>query len=325
MKTAFVTGGTGFMGRNLIDQLLEGGWKVIALVRPESEAERPEHDNLVWVEGDVTDIKSLRQVISDDAEVIFHQAAITSLWSRHAEEQTRVNVGGTQNIVQVALEKQVARLVYTSSVSAFGMHSGVITEQTPSKGGSSKINYIRTKAQAEKEVRRGIQKGLDAVILNPAHCIGRYDPHGWSRLLQLVQQRRLPGVPPGGGSFCHAAEVARIHLVAAHAGKTGEKYLLGGIDTSYVNLLKEVCVVMDRKAMGRPVPRWILEIYASSEEVVAPWVRREPKITRDSVHFLSGNSYCSSRKAEKELGYRPVELSVMIQDCQAWMQDVGLL
>jgi dihydroflavonol-4-reductase len=325
-RTAFVTGATGFVGLNLVEELLAQNWRVIGLHRAASDLSGLDRFPAVErVVGDVTDLRSLRAVVPAGIDCLFHAAGNTSLWAQTHVEQFKINVRGTRNVVRIALEKKATRLVHVSSIVAYGLHSGTISEDTPTRGSSSKINYVRSKALAEREVRRALTTGLDAVIVNPSNIIGAYDTHSWSRMLVLVQQGRLPAVAPGGGSFCHAREVAAALIAAAERGRCGHNYLLGGAQASYAGLVHHIARVLGirRRVVALPPP--VLRTYARLEEWVAPLFGRTPDVTRDAVALLSLNLYCHSRKAQQELGYRPQPLETMLKDARDWLRAQGRL
>lgn len=324
-KTAFVTGATGFVGLNLVEQLLDRGWRVTAMHRADSDLRQLSRFDVQRVTGDITDRASLRDLIARETDCVFHVAGNTSLWAKSHAEQLRVNVKGTRNMVRAALEAGARRFVHTSSIVAYGLHGGIITEETPTRGTNARLNYIRSKALAEREVRRGLAQGLRAVIVNPSNILGAYDTANFSRLFRLVKQHRLPAMPPGGGSFCHAREVALAHIAAAEQGREGHNYLLGGTQASYLGLVREISRVLGvRRRIVAMSPR-VLNAYARVEEWVAPLFNREPDVTCDAVELLSHNIYCNSQKAERELGYRPQPLDRMLRDCHAWLKAEGML
>lgn len=325
MPLAFVTGSTGFVGQNLIEALGRDGWDVIAMHRAHSDIAYLAQLGVTLQCGDVTQLDSIRSAMPQRPDVVFHVAGDTSLWRRQRAEQTLVNVRGTRNVVRVALERRARRFVHTSSAVAFGLHSGRINEQTPVSAAKSPIDYVRTKAMAEREVRRGIARGLPGVIINPANILGRYDHNNWSRLFQLVQQRRLPGMPDGGGSFCHANSVAQAHLAAAQQGRIGSNYLLGGEDAAYLTLVKRVAKALGRTVAPRPLPVAVLSAYARLEETLAPVFRREPDLTRETVTLLSSNIYCDTSRAVDELGFECVDMDSMLNDTIEWMLSEGML
>lgn len=325
-KTAFVTGATGFVGLNLIRELLDQDWEVIAMHRSTSDLSYlTPLRGVERVIGDVTDKHSLRGLIPRNVDCVFHTAGNTSLWERSHVEQLKVNVKGTRHVLRAALEAHARRFVHTSSIVAYGLHGGTITEETPTRGNASPINYVRSKALAEREVRKAANHGLKTVLINPAHMIGPYDTANWARMFRLVQQRRLPAVPAGGGSFAHVREVARGMIAAAEQGRVGHNYLLGGAQLSYLGLVKQISEVLGVRRRVLVAPARVLDAYARVEEWVAPLFGREPDITRDAVALLSENFYCSSKKAENELGYRTQTAEKMLSDCLRWLRDQQLL
>ena len=324
-KTAFVTGATGFVGLNLVEELLAQGWDVTALHRAGSDVEPLLKLPVRRVIGDITDQRSLREALPRDIDCVFHVAGNTSLWNRSRIEQSRVHVKGTRNIVRAALEAGAKRFVHTSSIVAYGLHSGTITEDTPTRGSSSPIHYVRSKALAEREIRKGITAGLPAVIINPSNIVGAYDVSTWARFLTLVARGRLPAVPPGGGSFCHVREVVRAHIAAAERGRVGANYLLGGAQASYLGLAQTSAKVLGLRRHAVVLHPRVLMAYAKVEEWAAPLFGREPDITLDAVMLLSENLYCSSKRAERELDYRSCTLEEMLGDCRDWLYATGRL
>jgi dihydroflavonol-4-reductase len=325
-KTAFVTGATGFVGLNLVEALLDRGWDVIALHRASSELGVLERfDRVQRVVGDVTDARSIKLVMPPRVDCVFHVAGNTSLWARTHAEQLKVNVRGTRNVARAALEARAQRFVHTSSIVAYGLHGGTITEETPTRGSAVAINYIRSKAMAEREVRKAMTAGLRAIIVNPANIIGPYDTSSWARLFRLVASGRLPAVPPGGGSFCHARAAAQAMVAAAEQGRIGHNYLLGGAQASYLGLVKAIADSLGIRRRVVAMHPAVLAGYARIEEWIAPMFGREPDVTRDAVSLLSQNLYCDSRKAQRELGYQPRPLQEMVDDCRNWMREARLL
>ena len=324
-KTAFVSGSTGFLGRNLIEQLTAGGWAVTALHRASSDVTALEPFAVRLALGDVCDPASLRQAMAQRTDAVFHVAADTSMWSGHNERQTRTNVDGTRNMVTVALEKGCRRFVHTSTWNTYGLEQGVISEASPQLGADSWINYDRTKYLAEQAIRAGIEQGLAAVILNPAHIIGRYDRHNWSRFVVLVAEHRIPAVPPGSGCFCHGEEVAKAHIAAAERGRTGENYLLGGPEASFSELARIIGELTGRTVPTRTLPAILLRSAARAATAVAAVSGKEPTTTPEGVAVALAHARIVSHKAQDELGYRHAPLRVMLKDCLEWLESEGLI
>ncbi len=320
-----MTGADGFIGVNLVEELLAQGWDVTAMHPADAGLQRLEQLAAQRVVGDVTDYRSLRAVMPAQVDAVFHAATNTSLWSRQRIEQLKVNVKGTRNAVRAALETGAERFIHTSSLVAYGLHGGTVSEDTPSRGLGSTINYVRSKALAEREIRRGISRGLNAVIINPAHIIGPHDDHNWSRVFRMVERGRLPAMPGGGGSFCHVRSVVRAHIAAVDRGRAGSNYLLGGTDSSYVGLARAIARLMKVPVRPRSLPLPAMRALARLDEFVSPLLRREPELTVDAIELLSTTLYCRNAKAVSELGYQPLPLATLLEDCHRWMVASGRL
>lgn len=324
-KTAFVTGATGFVGLNLVEELLAQGWRVIALHRRDSDLEYLRRLPVARAVGDVTDAPSVRRAMPQDVDAVFHVAGDTSLWSQRNAEQDRVNVDGTRNLVGAALERHARRFVHTSSISAYGLQRGRIDERAPQLGGVSPVNYQRSKYLAEEAVRAGLARGLDAVILNPAGILGRYDTRNYARLVLMVASGTLPGVPPGSLSFCDGREVARAHVAAAERGRTGENYLLGGTDASFLELVREIGAALGKPVPRRATPAWVLRALGTMGAVRGALTGKAPVVSPEAARMATRDVFCDCAKAKRELGFRVVPLKEMVRDCVEWLRAEGLL
>jgi nucleoside-diphosphate-sugar epimerase len=325
MPVAFVTGGTGFLGFNLIEQLLAERWEVVALHRFKSDLKNLRKKNIQLVEGSITKPDSLFTVFPEKVDAVFHVAGNTNMWSPRNHIQTRDNVEGTQNMVAAALKRQAKRFIHTSSIVAYGHHQYRIDEETKSNAIHSPINYHRTKYLAEMEVRKGIDQGLDAVMINPTNIFGPYDYRTWSKLFILIDRQKLPGVPPATHTFCHVREVARAHIAAFYKGKKKENYILGGVEVDYLNLAKEIGNLLVKPTPKRTTPVWVLKLLGRVSLWGSYITRKPPDITPETVFFLSSKMLCNSQKAERELDYHPASLRSMLDDCYQWMLSEGLI
>ena len=325
-KTAFITGATGFVGGQLLQQLVEQGWQVTALVRGASVPQLPGLAAVQFAPGDVLDPGSLQKAIPAGVDAVFHVAANTSIWARERAVQTAVNVDGTANLIAAASAAGAGRMVYTSSFVVWGFHDGVINEDSPLEWQHDWINYLRSKRLAEQLVKEAVAGGrLDAVICNPAHILGPGDRHNWSRMIRLVDQQRLPGIPPGGGMFADVREVARAHLAAFHAGRSGRNYLLGGEEASFLQLIQTLGGLLQRKVPARTTPAWVMGLAARLATAAAVFTGRAPDITPEGAAMTSLHLRCDSSRARAELGYRHTDLTTLLGDTCAWMRAEGLL
>lgn len=323
--SAFVTGTTGFVGAHLARALVHDGWKVTALVRDTSPLEDIADLDLERHAGDVTDETSLREAMPEGVDAVFHVAASTNIWSRNNALQTRINVEGTRNVLNTAAARGAGRVIHTSSFIVWGFQPSVVTENTQRLENADWINYVTTKWQAERLVDNAVASGLDAVILNPAHILGPGDRRNWSRMIRLVDAGKLPGVPPGGGAFSDVREVARAHVRAFHVGRTGERYLLGGEETPFIDVVRMTGEILGRRVPGRASPAWLLRLAGRLYGLKSALDGHEPDLTPESVAMITRHIHCDSSKAVRELGYRFTPVRTLLEDTIDWMRLRNLL
>ncbi len=258
-------------------------------------------------------------------DAVFNVAGDTTLWARNDDRKRRVHVTGTHNVVQAALERGARRLVQTSSAGTLGAPRGTVTEDSPSAAASSPVSTFRTKSEGEQEVRRGLEKGLQPVILNPAIFTGPHDRHAWSRLFPMVRDGMLPLAPPGRNSWAHVREVARAHVAAARPGRPGENCILSGADATRVEALGIIGDLVGRPGPRHAMPSWMLKGLGWTMNLASHVTGREPAITPQGAKALAGEALLGCSKAVRELGYRPASLRELLGDCHRWMLGVGLL
>lgn len=322
-----LTGATGFLGGHLLARLRAAGVaEIAALVRTREAGERLAAQGVLPALGSIEDPAALGEALLPHTDCLFHVAADTSPWRGHAERQSRTNIDGTRNVLAVAQERGVRRIVHTSSVSAFGQQGEVLTESSPRLGKQSWINYERTKAIAEELVlEAGAQGRIEAVVLNPAHILGPGDTHNWARMFLLIDQGKLPGAPPGSGAFADVREVAAAHVAAWKLSAHGEQFLLGGAHASFLELIQAIASELGRPAPARPLPAAFLRVYAQVLDALSRITRREPQLTPQAVSFTCHDLRVDSAKAMRELGYRMTPLPALVHDTCAWLREHGML
>ena len=321
-----VTGATGFLGAHLLAGLRDAGARISALARSPQSVASFAAAGIHAVHGELDDPAALREVLAERTDCVFHVAADTSPWRGHAARQTRTNVDGTRAVLAAARAAGVRRFVHTSSVSAYGMQDGMLTEDSPRLGHDSWINYQRTKAIAEDlVVEAGDHGDLETVIVNPAHILGPGDRHNWARLFLLVDRGELPGAPPGSGAFADVREVARAQVAAWQRPVAGGRYLLGGEHASFLDLVQAAARALDRPAPKRALPATLLRAHARVLDLAAMLTGREPQLTPQAVAFTCHHLRVDSTRAMRDLDYRITPLATLVDDTVAWLRDQGLL
>ena len=322
MATIFLTGASGFLGGHLLHELVAAGHEVRALSR------RPDSDEAISKQGGVPvrcaldDYESLQAALTD-CEAVFHAAADTSMWHRQAAAQTATNVDGTENLIRVAELEGVRAFIHTSSVSAFShLVHGTLHEKLIQRGGESWINYERTKYLGEQVVRRS---AVPWIVFNPSHILGPGDRHNWARLIVMVDSGKLPGIPPGVGSFADVREIARAQVRAWQRQRFGETYLVGGEHASFVDFVHRVGNAMGKRTPRGAMPAWVLMTFARLSSAWSRVSGKEPDITPESATLVCGTLRVDSSKAKRELDYTETPLETLLADTLAWMRQEGMV
>jgi nucleoside-diphosphate-sugar epimerase len=323
---AFVTGATGFVGSNLVRELHHDGWDITIFARPTSSLADIADVPVTVRHGDLADAESVSQALPWHTDAVFHVAADTNVWGRHNTAQKRNNIDGTRAVIEAAVSKNARRLVHTSSFVTWGLQDAVLNEGSPRNAASDWINYVHTKNIARLMVKEAVDQGrLDAVILSPAHILGPGDRHNWSTLLCMVQRGKLPGVPPGGGSFADVREVAKAHVAAFHRGGKGESYLLGGEDLLFLELIHLAGELLEKKVPARVTPGWVLRSAARVKSVLSSITGKEPDLTPESADMVIHRLYCDSGRAQRELDYRSTPVRTLLRDTIDWLRKAGIM
>ena len=314
--TTLVTGATGHLGANLVRMLIGRGEQVRALVRRDSRG-LAGLDGVEQVYGDVLSPESLVSAF-DGIDSVFHLAAKISIWGDPDGTVFRVNVEGTENVLQAALRSGAKRFVHCSSVHAFdlyGSRQSVIDETVPLATAESGASaYDCSKAEGERRVQAAIDLGLDAVIVNPTGVIGPVD-FGPSRLGQVfldLRDRRLPSLTGGGFDFVDVRDVAAGMIGARERGRKGSNYLLGNRTLTVLELAAIAQQVTGSVPPRFCCPLWLARASAIFVETGARMTGSDPFYTRESIQILSFAGRISHQKAEREIGFevRPIEQTV---------------
>ncbi len=324
-RTAFIIGGSGFVGINLVEALLARRWRVIAFQRGGGQGSYLDRFDVERRAGDVVDAASIVAALPTDCDAVFHVAADMTFWPRHHQRQYLVNTVGTRHVVAACLARRVSRLVFVSSAAAYGLHNKRLTESSPRLGHRSAIGYVRSKALAEDEIESGRRRGLDAVIANPTTIIGRYDTRVWLSVFRQVRRNALPGVAPGRTSFCGARAVADALVAAASHPSPSRSYLLGGPDASFQHVVELIAELTGGRAPRRPTPEALVRAYAWASLAAARVTNREPAMTPEGAEYLIHRNVVCSELARRELGYQPPALADALADYHDWLRAEALL
>ncbi len=319
-----VTGATGHIGNVLVRKLLAKGKNVRAVVPPFEDYKPLEGLEVEIVNGDVRDVDSLIKALKG-AKIVYHLAGIVTILSGNDDFLYQVNVEGTKNVVNACLKNNVKRLVYISSVHALKEppHGTIIDEtciyDAECVGGS----YDRSKALASLEVLKGIDKGLDAILICPSGVIGPYDYRisYIGHMFLNFMKGNLKAYVDGAYDFVDVRDVAEGLILASKYGKTGENYILSGEQISVQELLFELEKITGMKAPSFRAPLWVVKAVSKISPLYYKFTGEEPLFTSYSIDVLNSNSKISSSKSRNELGYSPRPIKESIKDSVEWFKE----
>jgi dihydroflavonol-4-reductase len=274
-----------------------------------------------FVKGDVLEPATLESAFAG-ADFVVHLAARISIAGDADGSVRRVNVDGVRNVAEAALRAGVGRMVHCSSLHAFdvGATRGPIRENSLRATAASLPAYDRSKAAGEDELRRVIDRGLDAVILNPSGMIGPVDPEPsrMGRVLLAMFRGRMPVAVAGAFDWVDVRDVAAALLAAAERGRPGENYLLGGHRASVAELGRVATEVAGRRPPRLVAPLGpVRAVAALAVRVAGPRRAGRLLLTPESLHALATDPVIDYSKAVAELGYRARSLEETVRDLHA--------
>lgn len=324
--TVVVTGASGHIGANLVRALVDSGRATRSLVHVNCRAVEGLDTELV--RGDTGDIESLCRAFNG-ADTVYHLAAVISLSMGDWPRLEAVNVTGTRNVVEACLRTGVRRLVHFSSIHALVQEpfSIPVDESRPLATSMKYPPYDRSKAASEMEVRRGMERGLDAVILNPTAVVGPNDfqPSYFGEALLSMAQRKLPALVTGGFDWVDVRDVVEGAMRAGERAPAGSKYLLSGHWLSMCDVAAMVAELTGAAASGIVCPLWLAHIGAPFIRAISAVNGKRPLYTSVSLRALKSNRCISHDNAARDLGYSPRPFRETLADTLQWFIDDGRL
>jgi len=327
MKT-LITGATGFVGAAVSRELLKKGHKVKALVRQSSVLDNLKNLDVEIVHGDLKDKDSLKRCLKD-CKYLFHVAADYRLWVPKPKEIYENNVTGTENLMEEALSLGIEKIVYTSSVAVLGkpIEGDVADEKTPVNVDQMIGHYKKSKYLAEEKVKELYKtKKLPVVIVNPAAPVGPRDikPTPTGKMILDAAMKKIPAYLDTGLNIVHVDDVAKGHLQAFNKGIFGERYILGGENMTFKEILEMISVLCGHNPPKIQLPKkplypigYIFEIFARLFNL------KNPMLTVDMIRMAEKKMFFSSEKAKKELNYKYKSAKNALKDAIQWFIDNG--
>ena len=311
--TTLLTGATGFLGSAIARELLKDGRPLKLLIRENTDTRNIDDLDCEKVYGDLRDRESLNSALIG-CQTLYHTAAYYSLWSRDKKMIYDINVKGTRNILESALEADVEKVVYTSTVGCIGLSEdgSPANEDHPMNPATLCNDYKLSKYQAEQVAHELFGRGLPVVIVNPSTPVGPRDikPTPTGKIILDFMNRKMPAYIDTGLNLIDVADCARGHILAEKKGQLGERYILGNKNMSLKEILLALEALTGLKAPRIKMPYWV----AYSAGLACEWMsdaitHQSPAVPLAGVKMAKYFMYFDASKAVRELGLpqNPVE------------------
>ncbi len=323
-----VTGATGFIGSHIARKLVQRGENVKILLRKSSQTKNIDDIDVERVYGDVLEPDSIEEALKD-CDTLYHTAGIASFRKEDYQKMEDINVQGTKNVMNAALEAGVNKVVHTSSIAAIGtdLSGGIANEDTKYELSYLGVKYLDTKRAAEEEALGMCDKGLQVVVVNPATVIGPGDIYLSSTAFILwFYQKKYPGYMEGTLNMVDVEDVAEGHILAAERGRVGERYILGNANFTLLELFKLL-----EELTGVPRPKMKIPYFMALasgyfvERILGLSFPNYSTMDVDSVKLSRLRWHFDSSKAVNELGYAPGDIKESIRKTLQWFKENGYL
>jgi dihydroflavonol-4-reductase len=314
----FITGGTGFLGAYIIQELVEKGYSVRALQRKNNQPSFiPKHilSKVEWVTGDILDVMSLADAM-EGIDTVIHSAAKVSFLPKEKTQLYKINIEGTANVVNIALEKNIRRFVHVSSVAAIGRTAKEELVSEEKKWQQSKMNtyYAISKHYAELEVWRGMGEGLDVVVVNPTTILGYGDWNESSCAIFKSAFNEFPWYSTGINGFVSVEDVARATVLLMESNVSGERFIINGDNWSFQQLFNTIADGLQKKRPHRLATPMLGSMAWRVEKLKALISGKKPLLTRQSALVAQSKTRFDNSKVLQRLpGFSFTPLAQAIQ------------
>ncbi len=324
-----VTGGTGFLGAYIIKELIEKGHTVRAIRRTTKLPffiSSSLFEKVEWVEGDILDVNSL-EVAMEGIDTVIHSAAVVSFIKNERKNMYHVNVDGTANVVNIALEKNVRRIIYISSVAALGRTAGGGHVDEEKKWEESKVNthYAKSKYKGEIEVWRGFSEGLNGVILNPSTILGYGDWNNSSCAIFKKVYEEFQFYTGGINGFVDVEDAAKVIVLFAENNITEQRYIVNAENWEFQHLQNSIADGFNKKRPTKTASPFLMNIAWRFEKIKSLFSGNKPLITKESARVAQSKTYFENAKILKDLkgfSFTPLEETIK-NACQLYLGTIN--
>ncbi|MBA3970976.1 MAG: NAD-dependent epimerase/dehydratase family protein [Bacteroidetes bacterium] len=325
MSKVFLTGPDGLLGSNIVRELLHRNYEVRAMLYHNKHPITLIGLPIEIVYGDISDKDALIE-LSKGCDYFINVAAITDMWPSRGQKYFRINVKGAENAVEAVLKNKMKRLVHVGSASSFGY--GTIdkpgNEMSDFKSGKYKVDYIDSKRDGQLKVLEAVkEKGLDAIVVCPTFMIGPYDskPSSGTMIIAIVKGK-MPAFSSGGKNWVYVKDVSTGVCNALTMGRSGEAYILGGENLTYVDAVTRIAASVGQKKIPKfIVPNGILKFIGLLGTLSGAITKKAPALTINLANIACDGHYFSPQKAIDELKIPQTPIEIGVKEAVDWFQE----
>ncbi len=323
-KKIFVSGATGFIGSNLALHLADKGHIVHALFRSSQKAEILEHKNIHLFQGDICDKSSLESAMVSCVEA-YHLGAFARMWDKDRTLCQRVNVEGTLNVLEMAVQCGIEKVVVTSTAGVFGPSSTELVDEQKKRTSNFITPYEKSKFEMEKKALAYAEKRLSLVLVNPTRVFGPgilSEANSATKIIMAYIQgkwRIIPGRGHSIGNYAYIGDIVEGHILAMEKGLPGERYILGGTNLSFLDFFSVISGVSGKRYRMIRLPAPFLICLSGLVFFFSRLFGIPPRMAPQWIKRYLLNWAVSSEKAERELGYRITPIEEGIGKTVQWL------
>lgn len=321
-----VTGADGLLGNNLVRELLSRKHEVCVLLLPDSPTKSLDGLAIDRFYGNILNPEDIEKAIQG-CDAVIHAAANTNIWPSRSEIIRRINIEGTQNIIDAALKAEVRRMIYIGTANSFGFGSkeNPGNEKLPYQSAKYGVDYMDSKLEAQRLVLKAVkERGLQAITINPTFMLGPYDtkPSAGALILAIYNQK-VPGFAPGGRNYVYVKDAAIAIANGLAKGRIGESYIVGNINLSYQEMFTLVAKIVNVPPPKIKIPSLFIKFYGLVGSAYGNLFKKTPTVSYPMAMISCDEHYFTAQKARDELDLPQTDIETAVRESFNWLKENG--